>query len=92
MSCPTIPQDYISSNLSPVLMNNYGQNVLGSTYNSLEFIYGEPGALKCQVKQPFNAVANMNLADFSSNQILQIRPSCPRQGHIRHVCGNLYKV
>ena len=88
MSC-SITQDYISRNLSPVLMNNYGQNVLGSTYNSLEFIFRKPEALKCQVKQPFGAVCNINLAD-PRNQILQIRTSCPRQGHIKQECGDLY--
>lgn len=75
-----VQEDYISRNLSPVLMNNYGQNVLGSTYNSLEFIYRKPGPYKCQVKQPFGAVCNINLAD-PSNQIKEIRSSCPFQEH-----------
>lgn len=84
-------QDFISRNLSPVLMNNYGQNVLGSTYNSLEFIFNKPGALKCQIKQPFGAVNNIN-AFNPKETILPIRASCPRQGHTKYVCGDLYLV
>ena len=88
MSC-SIGQDYISRNLSPVLMNNYGQNVLGSSYNSIEFVFRKPGALKCQIKQPFGATCNINIAD-PRDQILQIRTSCPRQGHVEKDCGDLY--
>lgn len=84
-------QDFISVNLSPVLMGNYGQNVLGSTYNSLQFVLQtNPGALKCQIKQPFAATVNSNLADFRGNQIHQIRKSCPEQGHTRDIDTNLY--
>jgi hypothetical protein len=73
-------QDYISKNLSPVLMGNYGQNVLGSTYNSIEFVLrNNPGPLKCQVRQPFAATVNSNLAQFRGNQIHQIRKSCHRR-------------
>lgn len=85
-------QDFISANLSPVLMGNYGQNVLGSTYNSIEFVLrNDPGALKCQVKQPFAATVNNNLAQFRGNQIHQIRQSCPRQKHTRDIKTNLYR-
>lgn len=86
-----LSQDFISANLSPVLMGNYGQNVLGSTYNSLEFVMGFPGALKCQIKQPYAATVNDNLAQFSGNQIHQIRKSCPQQGHTRRIDTNLYR-
>jgi hypothetical protein len=85
-------QDSISANLSPILMGNYGQNVLGSTYNSIEFVFkNDPGALKCQVKQPFSATVNQNLAQFGENQIHQIRQSCPRQNHTRDIKTNLYR-
>ena len=50
-----VAQDFISRMLSPVLMNNYGQNVLGSTYNSAEFVFRKPGPIKCQIIQPFAA-------------------------------------
>lgn len=96
MSLPII-EDFTDRYLSPVLMNNYGQNVLGSTYNSVEFVYQgvipgyeNVGALKCQIKQPFSATCNINPADLDSHQILQIRKSCPRQGHTKDVDGNLY--
>lgn len=60
-------------------MNNYGQNVLGSTYNSVEFVYRSPGPLKCQIKQPFAATCNINPAQMPyTTQILQIRKSCPK--------------
>ncbi len=73
-------QDYISKNLSPELMGNYGQNVLGSTYNSIEFVFrNNPGPLKCQVRQPFGATVNNNLAQFRGEQISQIRKSCHKK-------------
>ena len=74
-----VAQDFISRQLSPVLMNNYGQNVLGSTYNSVEFVFRPPGPLKCQIKQPFAATCNINPAQMPyTTQILQIRKSCPK--------------
>jgi hypothetical protein len=71
--------DYLSIALNPVLSNNYGQNVLGSTYNSVEFIYGPPGPIKCQIKQPFAATCNINPVGTVpyALQILEIRQSCP---------------
>ena len=77
-----IHQDFLSKNLSPVLANGYGQNVLGSTYNSAQFIYAPPGPLKCQFTQPFGATTNVNPVFIGvpyHQQILQIRASCPRQ-------------
>lgn len=75
-----VAQDFISRKLSPVLMNNYGQNVLGSTYNSVEFVFRKPGPFKCQLIQPFAATCNINPAQFPyTTQILQIRKSCPEE-------------
>ena len=71
--------DYLSYAFNPVLSNNYGQNVLGSTYNSVEFIYGPPGPIKCQIKQPFAATCNINPVGTMpyALQINEIRQSCP---------------
>lgn len=75
-----VNQDFISRMLNPLMMNNYGQNVLGSTYNSAEFVFGKPGPYKCQVIQPFAATCNINPVDFAYvEQIPQIRASCPEE-------------
>ena len=77
-----IYQDFLSKNLSPVLANGYGQNVLGSTYNSAQFVFAPPGPLKCQFTQPFGATTNINPVFIGvpyDRQIFQIRASCPKQ-------------
>jgi hypothetical protein len=53
-------QDFLSWYLNPIMANNYGQNVLGSTYNNVEFLYSAPKFQRGQFTLPFGATTNIN--------------------------------
>jgi hypothetical protein len=53
-------QDFLSWYLNPIMANNYGQNVLGSTYNNVEFLFSAPKFKPGQFILPFGATNNIN--------------------------------
>lgn len=71
----------VSPYFAAPLMGNYNGNVIGSSNLAVQNIYSVPSPqIKCQVKQPFSATANENLAlNFDSIQPQGIEIACERQ-------------
>ena len=71
----------VSPYFSAPLMGNYNGNVIGTSNLAVQNIYSVPSPqIKCQVKQPFSATANENLAlNFYSRQPEGIEIACERQ-------------
>lgn len=71
----------VSPYFAAPLMGNYNGNVIGSSNLAVQNIYSVPSPqIKCQVKQPFSATANENLAlNFYNRQPEGIEIACERQ-------------
>lgn len=70
-----------SAYFAPQLMGNYDGRVIGSSNLAVQNIYSAPNpVIPCQVKQPFSATANNNLAlFFDGRQPDGITVSCNRK-------------
>ena len=58
-----------SAYFAPQLIGNYNGSVIGTCNLAVQNIYSPPNpAIPCQVKQPFSATANNNLAFFMNDR------------------------
>lgn len=96
----TKQQDFLSWYLNPIMANNYGQNVLGSTYNNVEFLFSAPKFKRGQFILPFGATNNINPVsvdipylrqrNLKNNEQIQINSESDEKGQeiLTHSCDD----